>query len=77
MKNENLIKLLQQFPLDMEVCIFDVKKNEESASDEPTSEGVYKSIGVYQVHTDEELKELQEEFPETKNFIALEFNSET
>lgn len=76
MKNEQLIKQLQKFPLDMEVCIFDTKKNEEDASDEPSSSGVYKSIGVFQVHTEKELKELQEEFPETQNFIALEFDSE-
>jgi CHASE2 domain-containing sensor protein len=31
---------------------------------------------VFQVHTEEELKELQEVFPETQNFIALEFDSE-
>jgi hypothetical protein len=76
MKNEQLIKQLQKFPLDVEVCIFDTKKNEEDASDEPSSSGVYKSIGVFQVHTEEELKELQEVFPETQNFIALEFDSE-
>jgi hypothetical protein len=77
MKNENLIKQLQKFPLDMEVCIFDAKKSSEDGSDEPSSSGIYKSIGVYQVHTKNQLKEIQKEFQEVKNFIALEFNSES
>lgn len=76
MKNEDLVKLLSKYPPDMEVCIFDTKKNEADASDEPSAAGVYPTFGVYQVHTEEELKELQEEHPDTRNFIALEFNPE-
>lgn len=76
MKVKDLIQRLSDFPEDMEVCIFDHVKNTADASDEPTSAGIYKDFDVYQAHTDEELQELKEEFPNTTNFIALEFTNE-
>jgi hypothetical protein len=75
MKNADLIKKLQEFPLDMEVCIFDIELNEEHASEEPSSEGVYPKISVYEMYDKGELTSLQCEFPEMKNFIAIQFDT--
>lgn len=76
MKNADLIKKLQEFPLDMEVCIFDIAINEQFASEEPNTNGVYQEISIYKMYEDAELKELKQELPTLKNFIALQFENE-
>jgi len=76
MKAAKLIKKLQEFPLDMEVCIFDIALNEKHASEEPSSEGVYLKISVYEMYDEGELVSLQCEFPNLNNFIALQFETE-
>lgn len=76
MKNEDLIRQLSDFAMEMEVCILDTVVNEKYASDEPCSAGVHRAFNVYKVHTDDELEELKDEFPNVNNFIALEFDSE-
>jgi hypothetical protein len=71
MKNSKLIKILSKFPPDMEVCILDsnISINTEDES------GTHKDFSVYKIMTQKELKELQEEEPNAKNWIALEFDS--
>ena len=62
MKNKELIKKLQQFPNDLEVCIFDWKKSVHNASEEPSSEGIEPEFNV-------------EEMKEGTPFIALSFSN--
>lgn len=40
MKAEELIKKLKKYPKDIEVCIFDWRKNVYHSNDEPCSEGI-------------------------------------
>lgn len=65
MKNSELIKKLQQLPLDMEVCITDWRKNIHHADDEPQGHGIEPDFNI----------ELVEESVNTP-FIALSFKND-
>ncbi len=71
MKNSKLIKMLSKLPPDMEVCILDSNKSINTEDER----GVHRDFSVYKVMTQKELKQLQEEEPKAKNWIALEFDS--
>lgn len=73
MKNSKLIKLLQTFPANMDVCILNLKKNEFHACAEPSSEGIHDEFEIHVMNSNDELKEIKKEFPNAKNFIALSF----
>jgi hypothetical protein len=73
MKNYELIEKLQQFPQDMDVCIYDEVANEEEADEEGTGIGVEEMFNVCILYKDEELKVIRENRPYAKNFIALSF----
>lgn len=63
MKKSDLIKQLNEIPGDPEVCVFDVNLSEMRASEEPSSEGVFKDFSV----------ELMPMYNEDKEFVVLEF----
>lgn len=47
MKNKELVELLKHFPPEMDICVFDYKKNASHADgDEGTSEGIYDDFDV-------------------------------
>lgn len=77
MKNSELIAKLQQLPQDLDVCIYDVKKNEADASEEPSEVGVYTSFSVSVAHSEEDMEQMKQDFEhlELENFIALEFEA--
>ena len=76
MKNKDLIEKLKQFPMDMEVCIFDGRKSIE-AGDDSSNVGIHPDFEVYIEMSDDELIQIREDEGEhVNNWIALEFDSE-
>lgn len=47
MKAKELIKELQKYAPDTEVCIYDVRKSIHNANDEPSSVGIEPNFTVY------------------------------
>jgi hypothetical protein len=79
MKNSDLIKALQQYPDDMEVTIFDHKKNLMDDCGDGSSEGVYSNFEVGLLNDDlseDELAFHKERTDEDlKVFIVLSFDN--
>lgn len=78
MKNKDLIAQLQQYPPDMDVAIFDWKKNSEFDEDGGTPDGIYPDIQIGQVTATEDDIDLRTEEIVTgfKPWIALGFANE-
>lgn len=66
MKNSELIGLLSKLDPEMEVCVFDCKRNIEEDSGEGTGAGVYTKFNVYQMDNENLPKD-------GKPWIAIEF----
>lgn len=77
MKVSELIKALQEYPQDIEVKIFDWRKNLNDMDEDGSSEGIYDFNVNMEVLSDDE-KEYYKDFHDRdfKPFLELSFNSD-